>query len=113
MPTGGTRLITTLIAMPKLDPTNSAAMFAEIARTFARHQVQKSGGGYLIIDQRSATPLAKLRPIPHTDRFELSYWSNLKGSWKTFGNLGPMKLTLESACNIVDNDPMFLVLHRR
>jgi hypothetical protein len=38
----------------------------------------------------------RLRPIPDTDRFELFYWSNVKGRWTTFGSFGRMKLMLES-----------------
>jgi len=53
------------------------------------------------------------RPIPDTDRFELFYWSNVKGRWTTFGNLGRMKLMLESAHEIVENDPMFRIPRSR
>ena len=62
-----------------------------------------------IYDYRSphCQPHRRLRPIPDTDRFELFYWSNVKGRWTTFGNLGRMKLMLESAHEIVENDPMF------
>jgi hypothetical protein len=31
----------------------------------------------MIIDRRTANPIARLRPIPDTDRFELFYWSNV------------------------------------
>jgi hypothetical protein len=82
---------------------------AKIAAQFTRHDVEKSGSGYLILDRRTSAPVARLRPIPNTDRFELFYWSNVKGRWTTFGNLGRMKLMLESAHDIVDNDPMFRI----
>jgi hypothetical protein len=78
-----------------------------IATQFTRHDVEKSGAGYTIVDRRTSTPVARLRPIPDTDRFELFYWSNVKGRWATFGNLGRMKLMLESAHEIVENEPMF------
>ena len=48
-----------------------------------------------------------------TDRFELFYWSNLKGRWTTFGNLGRMRLMLETAHEIVEKDPMFHISHAR
>jgi len=86
---------------------------AEIAGQFTRHDVEKSGSGYLILDRRSSNPVARLRPIPNTDRFELFYWSNVKGRWTTFGNFGRMKLMLESAHEIVENDPMFRVPRSR
>jgi hypothetical protein len=50
---------------------------------------------------------------PRTDRFELFYWSNAKGRWTTFGNMGRMKLMLESAREIVENDPMFRIPRAR
>ena len=86
---------------------------AEIAGQFTRHDVEKSGSGYLILDRRSSNAVARLRPIPNTDRFELFYWSNVKGRWTTFGNFGRMKLMLESAHEIVENDPMFRVPRSR
>jgi hypothetical protein len=86
-----------------------APTLAEIAAQFMRHDIEWSRGAYMIIDRRTANPIARLRPIPDTDRFELFYWSDDKGRWTTFGNLGRMKLMLESAQEIVENDPMFRV----
>ena len=82
---------------------------AEIAAQFTRYDVEWSRGAFMIIDRRTANPIARLRPIPDTDRFELFYWSNVKGRWTTFGNLGRMKLMLESAHEIVESDPMFRI----
>jgi hypothetical protein len=90
--------------MPNPDP-----ILAQIAAQFQHHGVEKSGGAYLILDQRTSNPVARLRPIKDTDRFELFYWSNVKGGWKTFGNMRRMKLKLTSAHEIVENDPMFRV----
>jgi hypothetical protein len=98
----------TLTAMTKPDPT-----LALIAAQFTRHDVEKSGSGYTILNRRTSNPVARLRPIPDTDRFELFYWSNAKGRWTTFGNLGRMKLMLESAHEIVENDPMFRIPRAR
>ena len=94
--------------MTKIDPT-----LAQIVAQFTRHDVEKSGDGYMILDRRTSNPVARLRSIPNTDRFELFYWSNVKGRWTTFGNLGRMKLMLESAHEIVENDPMFRVPRSR
>jgi hypothetical protein len=41
------------------------------------------------------------------------YWSNVKGRWATLGNMGRMKLMLESAHEIIENDPMFRISRRR
>lgn len=88
-------------------------MLAQIAARFTRRDVEKSAGGYTILDRGTSNPIARLRPIPDTDRFELFYWSNIKGRWTTFGNLGRMKLRLDSAHQIVENDPMFRVPRSR
>ena len=90
--------------MTEPDPT-----LARIVAQFTRYNVEKSGSSYTIVDRRTSNPVARLRPIPGTDRFELFYWSNVNGRWKTFGNMGRMKLMLESAHEIVENDPMFHV----
>jgi hypothetical protein len=93
-----------LSRMTKPDPA-----LAKIVAQFTRHDVEWSRGAYLIIERSAANPIARMRPIPGTDRFELFYWSNAKGRWTTFGNLGRMKLVLESAHEIVENDPMFRI----
>jgi hypothetical protein len=93
--------------------TKSDETLARIATQFTRHEVEKSGSGYLILDPRTAAPVARLRPIPNTDRFELFYWSNAKDRWASFGNMGRMKLMLESAHEIVENDPMFRIPRAR
>jgi hypothetical protein len=98
----------TLTRMTKTDPT-----LAQIAARFTRFDVEPGRSGYTLLDRRTANPIARLRPIAGTDRFELFYWSNVKGRWTTFGNLGRMKLMLESAHEIVENDPMFRVPRSR
>lgn len=98
----------TLTGMNKPDLT-----LAQIAAQFTRHDVEKSGRGYMILDRRTSNPVARLRPIPNTDRFELFYWSNVKARWTTFGNFGRMKLMLKSAHEIVENDPMFRIPRSR
>jgi hypothetical protein len=95
-------------ALRKPDP-----ILDQIAGQFTRFDVEKSRGGYLIWDRRRADPIARLRPIPGTDRFELFYWSNTHRRWRTFGNFGRMKLMLQSAREIVENDPMFRVPRSR
>jgi hypothetical protein len=97
-----------LIHMTQADPA-----LAQIAAQFKRFDVEKSRGAYMIIDRRTSDPIARLRPITDTDRFELFYWSNTEGRWRTFGNFGRMKLMLEDAREIVENDPMYRVPRAR
>ena len=95
------------------DMTKPDLALSQIAARFTQHDVEWSRGAFMIIDRRTTNPIARLRPIPDTDRFELFYWSNAKGRWTTFGNLGGMKLMLESAHEIVESDPMFRIPHGR
>ena len=95
------------------DMTKPDLTLSQIAARFTRHDVEWSRGAFMIIDRRTTNPIARLRPIPDTNRFELFYWSNAKGRWTTFGNLGRMKLMLESAHEIVESDPMFRIPHGR
>jgi hypothetical protein len=91
----------------------SDTTLAQIAARFARHNVEWNRGAYVIIDRGAAHPIGRLRPIPDTDRFELFYWSTVKERWTTFGNLGRMKLRLDSAHEIVESDPMFRIQRSR
>ena len=84
-----------------------------IAAQFTKFDIKPSRGAYMIVDRRTSNPIARLRPIPDTDRFELFYWSNVKGRWTTFGNMGRMKLMLKSAHEIVENEPIFRVSRPR
>jgi hypothetical protein len=93
--------------MTKPDP-----ILAQLAARFKTFDIEPSRGGYTLVDPRTSNPIARLRPIPDTDRFELFYWSNTKERWTTFGNMGRMKLMLDSAQEIVENDPVFKVRRR-
>ena len=55
--------------------TQADSALAQIAAHFKRFDVEKSRGAYMIIDRRTLDSIARLRPIPDTDRFELFYWS--------------------------------------
>jgi hypothetical protein len=93
--------------------TKSGQTLTQIATQFTRHDVEKSGSGYMILDGHTSSPVARLHPIPGIDRFELFYWSNTKGRWTTFGNIGRLKPMIESAHGIVENDPMFRIPRSR
>ena len=103
----GSQAAGTLPRMTKPDPT-----LAQIAARFDQFDIEPGRGSYTIVDRRTSNPVARLRPIPNTDRFELFYWSNSKGRWTTFGNMGRLKLMLDSAHEIVENDPMFRIPRR-
>ena len=80
--------------------TASNPDLAEIVTRFEAFDVQAGRGGYTLRHRRSRAPVARLRPIPDSDRFELFYWSAVRGRWRTFGDFGRLKLTLERAHEI-------------
>ena len=86
---------------------------AQIVARFDPFAVAKSRGGYLLLDPNSPTAVARLRPFAGTDRFELLYGSAIPNRWRTFGNPGPMRLTLQEAHEIVIRDPMFQIRRTR
>ncbi len=76
-------------------------ILTQITAQFGSFIVEKSRGGYTISDQHSQAAIARLRPLTGTDRFELLYWSAVRGRWRTFGNLGIMRLRLHDVQEIV------------
>ena len=88
--------------MPEPDPT-----LDQIVALFRGLEVVKSRGGYTLYDGRNGHPVARLKPIPQSDRFELFYWSLVRERWYTFGDFGRLKLTLEHAHEIVENETIF------
>lgn len=86
--------------MTEADPT-----LTSIAARFPDLYVAKSRGGYTLIDPTS--DLARLKPIPQTDRFELFYWSLVRERWRTFGDFGRLSLTLDRAHEIFRNEAIF------
>jgi hypothetical protein len=88
--------------MPAADP-----VLDKIAALFRGLEVVRSRGGYTLHDRHSGRPVARLKPIPQSDRFELFYWSLVRERWRTFGNFGRLKLTLERTQEIVENEAIF------
>ncbi len=84
-----------------------------IAATFAGLDVEKSRDGYTLVDPRNVPSLARLKPIPQSDRFELFYWSDMRGRWRTFGDFGRLRLTLERAHETFREETTFHIPRRR
>jgi hypothetical protein len=90
------------------DPT-----LAKILARFDGLDVAKTRGGYTLHDRRTGSPVARLKPIPDTDRFELLYWSLVTEAWRTFGDFGRLKLTLDRAHEIFQAEAIFRIQNRR
>jgi hypothetical protein len=90
--------------MPQADP-----LLDQIVARFGDLDVIKSRGGYTLHDRRSGHPVARLKPIPQSDHFELFYWSLVRARWRTFGDFGRLALTLEEAHETVANEAIFCI----
>ena len=88
--------------MAKPDP-----ILDRIALGFGSFAVSNTRGGYILADSRSPKPIARLRPIPRSDGFELFYWSVVHDGWRTFGPLGPMEVSLDEVQDILEHEPLF------
>ena len=88
--------------MTEVDPT-----LTMISAAFPDLDVVKSRGSYTLVDNRTRAPLARLKPIPQSDRFELFYRSDMTGRWRTFGDFGQLRLTLERAREIFREETIF------
>lgn len=98
--------------MLKLGLTLSDPTLAAIAALFEDFEVVKARGGYTLYNRCTDNPVARLKPIPDTDRFELLYWSLTREAWRTFGDFGRLKLTLERAHEIFHAEPVFRIQNR-
>jgi tRNA isopentenyl-2-thiomethyl-A-37 hydroxylase MiaE len=87
-------------------------LLAQIAARFANLDVEKARGGYTLVERRGGHRVARLKPIADSDRFELFYWSVVRDGWRTFGDFGRLKLTLDRAHEIFTTETVFR-LHRR
>ena len=86
----------TLTRMTKPDLT-----LAQIAAQFTCYNVEKSGGGYMILDRRTSNPVARLRPIPTPIASSYSIGQTSRGGGCTFGNLGRMKLRPSTLARLI------------
>ena len=93
--------------MPQPDP-----ILARVTALFKDLNVVKNRGGYTLYDRPTDQPVARLRPIADTDRFELLYWSLVRQAWRTFGDFGRLNLTLERAHEIFYAEPIFRIQKR-
>jgi len=90
--------------MPPPDPIGD-----RIAAAFDNPRRPKTRGGYTLTERRGGRPMARIKPLSDTDRFELFCWFFARGRWKTFGDFGRHRLELDDAATIVRADPMFRI----
>ena len=72
--------------------------------------VERRNRGYSVYHAASGAPVARLRPTPTSDRFEVLYWSLGKQGWSSTGPFGRTVLSLNEALRFIDDEDIFWVL---
>jgi len=72
--------------------------------------VERRNRGYSVYHAASGAPVARLRPTPTSDRFEVLYWSLGTEGWKSTGPFGRTLLPLDQALRFIAAEDIFWVL---
>jgi hypothetical protein len=87
------------------------AMPAQLAGSIVRrrHQVEaiRANNGITVVDRRTGASVARLTPVPGTDRYTVRWWSDVRGRWMPADALGDIRLTLEEAGPSIAEDSVF------
>ncbi len=68
--------------------------------------VRKLRGGYTLLSARTGAPVARLKPMPESDRFEVLWWR--RDAWGSAGPFGAV-LTLDDALAFIASEPPFWI----
>ena len=69
-------------------------------------QARRVRGGYTLTSARTGAPMARLKPLSSSDRFEVLWWR--RGAW---GSAGPFSaiLPLDDALAFIADEPAFWI----
>jgi hypothetical protein len=68
--------------------------------------VRKDSRGYTLYLEDGHTPIARLRPRPDSDNYEILCWSPFRQRWQQVGSPGGLFLPLDEALEFIANDPL-------
>lgn len=68
--------------------------------------VRKLRGGYSLSSARTGAPVARLKPMPQDDRFEVLWWR--RDAWGPAGPFGAV-LSLDDALDFIASEPPFWI----
>jgi hypothetical protein len=72
--------------------------------------VERRNRGYSLYHAASGAPVARLRPDPAGEHFEVLYWSLGTEGWKSTGPFGRTVLPLDQALRFIATEDIFRVL---
>jgi hypothetical protein len=68
--------------------------------------VRKSRGGYTLSSIRTGAPVARLKPMPQNNRFEVRWWR--RDAWGSAGPFGAV-FSLDDALDFIASEPPFWI----
>jgi hypothetical protein len=68
--------------------------------------VRKLHGGYSLSSARTGAPVARLKPIPQDDHYEVLWWR--RDAWGPAGPFGA-GLSLDDALTFIASEPLFWI----
>ena len=79
--------------------------------TRRRHKVAVARAmlGITVYQPDTGTPIARLNPVPGTDRFTVRWWSGFRHRWMQAEALGDMVMTLEEAGPYISTNNEFWI----
>jgi hypothetical protein len=105
----------TIRNQPKRRTTITPEMLEILAKGInrRRHKVEVARAmfGITVHEPDTGAPIARLNPVPGTDRFTVRWWSGYRRRWMPAEALGDVELTLEAAGPYISaNDEFWIEL---
>ena len=69
-------------------------------------QARRVRGGYTLMSARTGAPVARLKPLPSSDRIEVLWWR--RNAWGSAGPFGAV-FNLEDALGFIASEPAFWI----
>jgi hypothetical protein len=69
-------------------------------------QARRVRGGYTLMSARPGAPVARLKPLPSSDRIEVLWWR--RNAWGSAGPFGAV-FNLEDALGFIASEPAFWI----
>jgi hypothetical protein len=69
--------------------------------------VDKRGRGYSLLSGRTGAPVARLRPTPDAEKFQVLWWDGER--WKAPGPFGTPTMILDQALDFIASEPAFWI----
>ena len=90
--------------MPRRDPV--AERIADHPWPRGGIEVRRSAGGYSLLSARTGEPVARLKPLPESDRVEVLRWR--RNAWEPAGPFGA-SFGIDDALAFIASEPAFWI----